>query len=417
MNATQYPSPASEKAPLRVLLFGQIPEDHGALTRGLEEAGVRVEARAAGSVEDLAKALDERAGHMILAYLAEEEAVHALATLAKRHDPSAPIIIVAVGTTPPRTAALIRAGARDAVLAADAVHLAAVIEREAAVAQQARDVATLTRRVMRFEHIVEHAPVMIFSKEATTLKVDLWNKMAEELTGTSRELMLGKTAWDLFPDKAAIFEKVDREVLDNKVAVGVEEPISTPHGERWMFTNKVPFLDANGEAIALLGVSLDITKRRAAELALIATNNKLAASEGEKLGLIERLRYAVDELSNPILEVWDDVLVMPIIGFVDSRRASDMVMRLLTEVTRTQARFVILDLTGVEIVDTKTADHLIKLMRKVEVVGARCVLTGVRAAVAETLVDIGVDFGSLTTLRNLKHGLREALRMTRQPRT
>jgi rsbT co-antagonist protein RsbR len=101
---------------------------------------------------------------------------------------------------------------------------------------------------------------------------------------------------------------------------------------------------------------------------------------------------------------------MPIIGVVDSRRTADMVHRLLGEVTRTQASFVIVDLTGVEVVDTQTADHLMKLMRKVEIVGARCVLTGIRPAVAETLVDIGVDFGRLITLRNLKHGLREALR-------
>src|SRR5262249_48842204 len=97
-------------------------------------------------------------------------------------------------------------------------------------------------------------------------------------------------------------------------------------------------------------------------------------------------------------------------------RTADMVQRLLGEVTRTQASFVIIDLTGVDIVDTKTADHLMKLMRKVEVVGARCVLTGIRPAVAETLVDIGVDFGRLSTLRNLKHGLRDALRLARRER-
>src|SRR6476646_513324 len=107
---------------------------------------------------------------------------------------------------------------------------------------------------------------------------------------------------------------------------------------------------------------------------------------------------------------------MPIIGLIDSRRTADMVQRLLVEVARTQSSFVIVDLTGVEIVDTRTADHLIKLMRKVELVGARCVLTGIRPAVAETLVDIGVDFGRLNTLRNLKHGLREALRVTRRDR-
>ncbi len=142
----------------------------------------------------------------------------------------------------------------------------------------------------------------------------------------------------------------------------------------------------------------------------------LAASEEAKSELIEKLRYSIDELSNPILEVWDDVLLLPIIGVIDSRRTSDMVQRLLTEVTRAQASFVIIDLTGVEIVDTTTADHLMKLMRKVEIVGARCVLTGIRAAVAETLVDIGVDFARVTTLRNLKHGLREALRFARRER-
>jgi len=68
----------------------------------------------------------------------------------------------------------------------------------------------------------------------------------------------------------------------------------------------------------------------------------------------------------------------------------------------------------VDIVDTKTADHLIKLMRKIEIVGARGVLTGIRPAVSETLVDIGVDFGRVLTLRNLEHGLREALRHKRR---
>jgi len=174
-----------------------------------------------------------------------------------------------------------------------------------------------------------------------------------------------------------------------------------------------PLRDESSQVYATLGATQDITTQRALETELRTRNEQLAASEEAKTVLIDRLRYSIDELSNPILEVWDDVLVMPIIGVVDSRRTADMVQRLLNEVTRTQASFVIIDLTGVEIVDTKTADHLMKLMRKVEVVGARCVLTGIRAAVAETLVDIGVDFGRITTLRNLKHGLREALRFAK----
>ncbi|MFT3774393.1 MAG: PAS domain-containing protein [Minicystis sp.] len=177
-----------------------------------------------------------------------------------------------------------------------------------------------------------------------------------------------------------------------------------------------PLRDEGGKVHSALGTAQDITMQRKLEMDLRARNEELADSESAKATLIERLRYSIDELSNPILEVWDDVLAMPIIGVVDSRRTADMVQRLLGEVARTQASFVIIDLTGVEIVDTKTADHLMKLMRKVEIVGARCVLTGIRPAVAETLVDIGVDFGRLTTLRNLKHGLREALRSARRER-
>ena len=174
--------------------------------------------------------------------------------------------------------------------------------------------------------------------------------------------------------------------------------------------------DAQGRLHHVLSVTHDVTAQRALEDEIQTRNAQLAESEADKTQLIDRLRHAVDELSNPILEVWDDVLLLPVIGLVDSRRAADMVARLLDAVAHGQARYVIIDLTGVEIVDTRTADHLIKLVKKVELVVARCVLTGIRPAVAQTLVDIGVDFGRLTTLRNLKHGLRDALVSTRRER-
>jgi rsbT co-antagonist protein RsbR len=84
--------------------------------------------------------------------------------------------------------------------------------------------------------------------------------------------------------------------------------------------------------------------------------------------------------------------------------------RLLDEIVARQSRFVILDITGVEIVDTKTADNFIKVMKAAQLLGARCVLTGIRPAVAQTLVDLGLDLSSIATLRNLQEGLRECLR-------
>jgi rsbT co-antagonist protein RsbR len=118
----------------------------------------------------------------------------------------------------------------------------------------------------------------------------------------------------------------------------------------------------------------------------------------------------VQELSTPILTLWEDVLALPVIGVVDSRRSAEMMERLLDEIVRSQSRFVIIDLTGVEVIDTSTADHFMKLVKAVGLIGARCVLTGIRPAVAQTLVDLDVNFGQLETLRNLKHGLRYCLR-------
>ena len=119
---------------------------------------------------------------------------------------------------------------------------------------------------------------------------------------------------------------------------------------------------------------------------------------------ISRQQTTIQELSTPILQVWDNVLV-PVIGVVDSMRSTDIMERLLIEITAQQARFVILDITGVEVVDTRTADHFIKMVKASELLGTKCILTGIRPAVAQTLVEIGVDLSTITTLKNLKSGL------------
>lgn len=133
--------------------------------------------------------------------------------------------------------------------------------------------------------------------------------------------------------------------------------------------------------------------------------------ERERTERLEQLQEDVKELSAPILEVWDDVLALPVIGSVDGRRSTDMMERLLDAVVEKQSRFVLLDITGVDHMDTFTADRILKLVQAVELLGSRCVLTGTRASVAQTLMSLGVQIGPLTTLRTLKHGLKECLRL------
>lgn len=154
-----------------------------------------------------------------------------------------------------------------------------------------------------------------------------------------------------------------------------------------------------------ISVFRDITRQTKLEEDLARKNDDLAKRDEQNRDLIERLRLALDELSTPVLEVSDDVIVLPVIGVVDSQRSAQMAERLLSEVVRTKARFVIVDITGVEVIDTATADRFVKLARGVELLGARCIMSGIQPAVAQTLVELGVHFSGMATQRNLQHAL------------
>jgi rsbT co-antagonist protein RsbR len=155
---------------------------------------------------------------------------------------------------------------------------------------------------------------------------------------------------------------------------------------------------------------LDATRRALKES---ADKNRQAA---EQLDTIARQQRAIQELSTPILQLWDGVLVLPVIGFVDSRRSQQMMERLLEEIVARQARHVIIDVTGVAVMDTQTADYFTKIFNSVRLLGAQCVLTGIRPAVAQTLVHIGVQLDQVTTRRNLQQGLQECLRALERAR-
>ncbi len=154
----------------------------------------------------------------------------------------------------------------------------------------------------------------------------------------------------------------------------------------------------------MLNFVLDSTRRNLEDV------RKKNEQLGAQLETIERQRRAIQELSTPILQLWEGVLVLPVIGFVDSARSQQMMERLLDEIVARQARHVIIDVTGVAVMDTQTADYFTKIFNSVRFLGAQCLLTGIRPAVAQTLVHIGVQLDQVTTRRNLQQGLQECLR-------
>jgi rsbT co-antagonist protein RsbR len=178
----------------------------------------------------------------------------------------------------------------------------------------------------------------------------------------------------------------------------------------WLQCDARPIYGKDGALRGGVTIFRDITERKRHEHQM----ERQLLREKEKNDLLERMRSAIEQLSTPILEVWDDVLAIPVIGVVDSTRASDMMSRVLEAVETKQCRFLIIDITGVDVIDTATADRFLKLVTAVEILGARCFLTGARAVVAHTLASLGMELSGLTTLRTLKHGLSECIRAMEQ---
>lgn len=127
------------------------------------------------------------------------------------------------------------------------------------------------------------------------------------------------------------------------------------------------------------------------------------------LETLARQQAAIRELSTPVIRVYERVLLLPVVGTVDSHRAEQIMEQVLLRVVEEQARVIIVDIAGVPVVDTRVADHLIKTTAAVRLLGAETVLTGISAHVARTIVQLGVDITNMHTLTRLADGIELAL--------
>ena len=119
----------------------------------------------------------------------------------------------------------------------------------------------------------------------------------------------------------------------------------------------------------------------------------------------------IRELSTPIIPIHTGVLVLPLVGAIDSHRASQVMETLLTGISEQQADVVIIDITGVPVVDTGVGNYLIQAARAAQLLGSRVVLVGISAEVAQTMVQLGVELAGIVTRANLQGGIEDALGM------
>ncbi|MDQ0415042.1 RsbT co-antagonist protein RsbRA [Mesobacillus stamsii] len=123
-------------------------------------------------------------------------------------------------------------------------------------------------------------------------------------------------------------------------------------------------------------------------------------------------KMALQELSAPLIPVFEGITVMPLVGTIDTDRAKQIMENLLKGAVKHRSEVVLIDITGVPVVDTMVAHHIIQAAEAVRLIGAKCMLVGIRPEIAQTIVNLGINLNQFTTKNNLKRGIEAALELT-----
>lgn len=208
----------------------------------------------------------------------------------------------------------------------------------------------------------------------------------------------------LHPDDRPAVEQAIQQAIQttgNGSTLNIEYRVIWPdRTAHYMLTMGQAIQDDTGRVVKIVGTNQDIDAQKRAEL------------ERERLQqeVINAQKEALRELSTPVIPIMRGILVMPLIGAIDSTRASDITRSLLEGIATHKAQVVILDITGVQVIDTSVANHLNKAIIAARLKGTHTIVTGMSDAVAETVVDLGIDWRDIETLRNLQSGLSTAIR-------
>ena len=158
---------------------------------------------------------------------------------------------------------------------------------------------------------------------------------------------------------------------------------------------------------ALLNAVLDAYEPAANRIA----NTVAVGFVQERERIIRQQQEAIRELSTPVLQVRDRLLILPIIGVIDPQRARQLTEQLLRGIRANRAKVVVVDITGVPSVDASVANHLVQTVDASRLMGANVIVTGLSAEIAQTLVTIGVDLGKINAVGDLQGGIEEAERL------
>jgi rsbT co-antagonist protein RsbR len=180
----------------------------------------------------------------------------------------------------------------------------------------------------------------------------------------------------------------------------------------FIFSFKKPFFAALKAEVGKDADALADQMWKATELLDALGMHTIKTFQKTREEIINRQQREMLELSTPVVKLWDGILALPMIGTLDSARTQVVMESLLQKVVETGAQIAILDITGVPTVDTLVAQHLLKTVTALRLMGAECIISGVRPQIAQTIVHLGVDLQGVTTKANLADALALALKRT-----
>jgi len=206
--------------------------------------------------------------------------------------------------------------------------------------------------------------------------------------------------------------KAIRDFLDGVSRSRVQQGFSSDETAMFIFSLKKPYFAALRSDAGKDADALAEQVWKATELLDALGLHTVKAYQKSREEVINRQQREMLELSTPVVKLWDGILAIPMIGTLDSARTQVVMETLLNKVVETGAQIAILDITGVPTVDTLVAQHLLKTVTALRLMGAECIISGVRPQIAQTIVHLGVDLQGVVTKANLADALALALKRT-----